>query len=204
MRAFCTILLSIPFMLFGQAKTAEQLTNQGLKKFNIERAEIQYVISGDAKGEEIMVFDSYGWKSLRNSTMTFELYGITSKQSLLEITNGDFVYRLNDEDSTYVVRKDLKWSQQATHKSPDQVSEAILFAMGGQQKTDSTLLDKTCQVWTFQGKAIQELWVWNGLVLKRKAKLGDRMIITTANSVEIDIESIETIFQIPSFYKEKN
>ncbi|MEQ9468382.1 MAG: hypothetical protein RLN88_13290 [Ekhidna sp.] len=203
MKASLFTLLSVPLLVFGQAKTAEELRAQDLKKYSIESAEITYEITGDAEGEEVMVFTDYGWTSLKQQTMTFELYGITSTQNVHEITDGDFIYRVNPEDSTYVVRKDFKWSQQASYKSPDQVSEAILFSMGGEQQSDSTLMDKTCQVWTFEGKAIQELWVWNGLVLKRKAKLGDRLIETTATEIKLDVSPNLILFTFPEYYTEQ-
>ncbi|MEQ8905180.1 hypothetical protein [Ekhidna sp.] len=203
MKSFINLLVLIPCLVFSQAKTAEELRAQDLKKYPIQSAEIKYEITGDADGEEFMVFTDYGWISLKQQTMTFELYGITSTQSVHEITDGDFVYRLNPDDSTYTIKKDYKWSQQASYKTPEQVSEAILFSMGGQQQADAALLDKKCQVWTFEGKAIQELWVWNGLVLKRKAKLGDRNIETTATEVKLDVSPNPILFTYPEFYKEK-
>ena len=150
-----------------------------------------------------MVFTDFGWTSLRQQTMTFELYGITRTQDIYEITDGDFVYRLNPQDSTYRVRKDNKWSQQASYKTPAQVSESILFSMGGVQQTDSLLMDKKCQVWTFEGKAIQELWIWNGVVLKRKARLGDQQIVTTATDIRLNVIPNPNLFTLPEYYKEK-
>lgn len=205
MKIISHLLLLLPFAAFTQAQTAEELRAQDLKKYAIQSAEITYEISGDAEGEERMIFEDYGWTSLRTRTMTFELYGISSTQTLVEMVDGDFVYRLSEDDSTYLLKKDYKWSQQASYKNPEQVSEAILFSMGGtQQPTDSTLMGKQCQVWTFQGKALQELWIWKGLVMKRKAKLGDRLIETTANKVEVDVTPLVGLFEIPSYYKEKN
>ena len=131
-------------------QTAEELRAKDLKKYAIERVEITYKIGGDATGEESLVFTDFGWNALKKRSMTFELYGITKTQIVNEITDGDFVYRLNPEDSTYRTRRDLKWSQQASYQTPDQVSESILFSMGGQQKADATLLGKTCQVWAFE------------------------------------------------------
>lgn len=203
MKSVISLLILIPFLSFSQAKTAKELRAQDLKKYAIESAEITYEISGDASGQESMVFTDYGWTSLKQQTMTFELYGITSTQSVYEITDGDFVYRLNEEDSTYTLKKDFKWSQQASYKTPDQVSEAILFSMGGQQAEDAMLLDKKCQVWTFDGKAIQELWVWNGLVLKRKIKLGDRNIAATATDVKLDVSPNPILFTFPEYYTEQ-
>ncbi|MEQ8627150.1 hypothetical protein [Ekhidna sp.] len=203
MKTFIHFLFLIPFLAFSQARTAEELRAQNLKKYSMESAEINYSITGDADGEEVMVFTDYGWTSLRQQTMTFELYGITRTQDIYEITDGDFVYRLNQEDSTYKVRKDVKWSQQASYKTPAQLSEAILFAIGGTQQADSLLMDKKCQVWTFEGKAIQELWVWNGVVLKRKAKLGDKQIVTTATEIKLDVSPNPILFTLPEYYSEQ-
>ncbi|MEP1031983.1 hypothetical protein [Ekhidna sp.] len=199
-----TILLTVvPFFGFSQAQNADKLRSQDLKKYEIKSAEIKYEISGDAEGQEMMTFDNYGWTSLRKQVMTFELYGITSTQTVYEITDGDLVYRLNPDDSTYLMKRDLKWSQQASYKNPSQVSEAILFSMGGTQQADSTLKGKSCQVWTFNGKAIQEMWIWKGLVMKRRAKLGDRNIVTVATEVNLDVAPGPAIFEIPDYFRIK-
>lgn len=203
MKILSVILAVIPFLSYSQALKADELGSKGLKKYEIKSATIKYRISGDAEGQEMMTFDNYGWTSLRQQEMTFELYGITSTQTVYEITDGDFVYRLNPDDSTYALRKDVKWSQQASYKDPSQVSEAILFSMGGTQQADSTLNGKTCQVWTFERKAIQEMWVWKGLVMKRKAKLGNRNIETIAVEVTLDTSPDPGLFMIPSYFKPK-
>lgn len=203
MKTLAFFLTIIPFIGYSQAQNATKLRSQNLKKYEIKSAEIKYKISGDAEGEEMMTFDEYGWKSLRQQEMTFELYGISSTQTVYEVTDGDYIYRLNLDDSTYQLRKDIKWSQQASYKSPGQVSEAILFSMGGSQQADSTLNSKTCQVWTFEGKAIKEMWIWKGLVLKRKAKLGDRNIITVATEVNIDISPDPSLFGFPDYFRPK-
>lgn len=204
MKIIFKALFLFPFIAFSQAQNAKELREKGLKKFEIESAEITYEITGDATGEEKMVFTDYGWTSLRQQTMTFELYGITSTQALYEIKDGDFVYRANPSDSTYMERKDYKWSQQASYKDPSQVSEAILFSMGGVQQADATHLDRTCQVWTFEGKAIQEMWIWKGVVLKRKAKLGDRLIETAATAVQLNVSPNPILFSFPEFYQKKD
>lgn len=203
MKTLILVLTLIPVFCHAQAQNATKLRSQGFKKYEIKSAEIKYDISGDATGQEMMTFDNYGWTSLRQQEMTFELYGITSTQVVYEVTDGDFVFRLNPNDSTYLLKKDFKWSQQASYKSPDQVSEAILFAMGGTQQTDSTLNGKTCQVWTFEGKAIQEMWIWKGLVMKRRAKLGDRKILTVATEVNLEVTPDPSMFNFPAYYRPK-
>ncbi|MEO9484145.1 MAG: hypothetical protein ABJG47_11885 [Ekhidna sp.] len=203
MRILTILLVLIPFLSFSQARNASDLRANDLKKYEIRSAQIMYEISGDAKGQEMMTFDNYGWTSLRQQEMTFELYGISSTQTVYEIIDGDFAYRLSPDDSTYLLRKDVKWSQQASYKDPSQVSEAILFSMGGTQQADSTLDGRKCQVWTFEGKAIKEMWIWRGLVLKRKAKLGDRNIETIATEVSVDISPEAALFSIPNYFRLK-
>lgn len=204
MKTLLFALLLSPALLLAQARNATELQAEGMKKYEDKNGQITYEITGDASGNETMIFDMNGWRSMRKQTMVFELYGIKTIQTLHEITDGDFVYRLNEGDSTYISRKDFKWSQQAAYKDPAATSEAILFSLGGTQVSDSTLLDKTCQVWTFEGKALQELWVWNGLVLKRKTKLGDRIIYSTANKVEIGFQPLPSAFEIPPYMQEKD
>ena len=203
MKTLILVLSIIPLFCYSQAQNTNELLSANLKKYEIRSGEIKYAISGDATGKETMTFDSYGWKSVRKQEMTFELYGIESTQSVYEIKDGDMVYRLNENDSSYSKKIDLKWSQQASYKEPDEVSEAILFSMGGTQQSDSTLNGRVCQVWTFERKAVQEMWIWKGLVLKRKAKLGNRNIISVATEISLEIEPNTELFQIPAYYEEK-
>jgi hypothetical protein len=202
MKSSLFILLLIPTITFSQAK-AKDLRAKDFKKYAMKSGSIEYEISGDATGSETLVFDDFGWTSLKKQTMNFELYGISSTQSVHEVTDGDFSYRLQPEDSTMSKRVDLKWSSIASYKSPDQLSEAILFSLGGTYASDSTLNDKVCQVWTFENKAMQEMWIWNGLVMKRKTKLGDRIVITTASKMEINVEVDPSQFIIPNYFVEK-
>jgi len=197
------ILLIAPILCNAQAKTADELINQDMKKYDLERLKVTYELSGGAEGAEMLVFEKYGWQSMRKQTMVFELYEIKTIQTLLEITDGDFIYRLNEGDSTMTTRNDYKWSQQASYKAPQDVSEAILFSMGGTHSSDTTLLNNKCQVWTFENKALQELWIWNGIMLKRKTKLGDQIIYTTATEIQKEFELGEGFFSIPTFMKEK-
>ena len=203
MRHYLLLLLMSPVLLFAQAKTAEELTQQGFKKYSQERIRVSYELSGDAKGAEVLVFEKYGWQSMRKQTMVFELYGIKTIQTLFEIIDGDFVYRLNEGDSTMTKKKDYKWSQQASYKSPKETSEAILFSLGGTYASDTTLLGKECQVWRFENKALQEIWIWEGIVLKRKTKLGDQIVYSTATEVTSDFESEPGFFLIPPYMREK-
>lgn len=203
MRFLCLFIFSIPGVLYSQAKNAEQLVDANLKKYNLRSGQVEYELSGDGEGAEVMAFDKDGWRSMRKQSMVFELYGIKTIQTLHEITDGDFVYRLNEGDSSMVSRKDYKWSQQASYKDPKDVSEAILFSMGGTYISDSTLLGKTCQVWTFENKAVQEMWLWEGLVLKRKTKLGEKIIYSTATNIKTDVIHEDILFEIPDYMKEK-
>lgn len=200
---YLLLVFVFPALCYSQAKTAEELRSDGYRKYNRERAKITYEISGDAEGAEIMVFDNFGWSSMRKQTMVFELYGIKTIQTLLEIHDGNHVYNLNQGDSTMVVKEDYKWSQYSPDKNPLDISQAILFSMGGTYLTDSTLLGKKCQVWAFENKAIQELWVWEGLTLKRKLRLGQQMIYTTAKNIQTDYKKEMNLFRIPDYVKKK-
>jgi len=193
------LFLLLPISLFSQ-QSSQQLQAEGIKKYNANSGKIEYEISGDAEGQEILLFDRNGWRSLKKQTITFELQGVKTLQTLHEITDGNNVYRLNGGDSTYITKTDFKWSQLATTNTPDDVSNEILFMLGGNHESDSTLLGKKCQVWTFPGKALNELWIWNQLVLKRKINLGDNLIITTATNINLNATISDDFFAIPSYF----
>lgn len=203
MRFLVSLLLTIPSLAFSQVSSSTALIEDGLKKYALENGSITYVISGDAEGEELFMFDRYGWRSMRKRTMQFELYGSQRSQTLHEISDGSLSYRIDHTDSTYRKRVDLKWTSQASRATPQQVSESILFGLGGTYKSDSVLLDKTCQVWTFEGKALKEMWIWEGLVLKRISKLGENNIITIASKIELNPIIEESAFDLPAIYQLK-
>ncbi|MEM7297802.1 MAG: hypothetical protein AAF391_06010 [Bacteroidota bacterium] len=93
MKTSLLALLLSPLLSFSQARTASELQNEGFKKYADQSGQIIYEIKGDASGDETMIFDTNGWRSMRKQTMVFELYGIKTIQTLHEITDGDFVYR---------------------------------------------------------------------------------------------------------------
>ena len=195
---FITCLL--PLFALGQ-KSSLELTEEGLKKYELEKAKIMYEITGGASGTETFLFERYGWRSVKRRNMEFELYDAQRNQRQHEVTDGNVVYRINHGDSTIQKRTDSKWTIALTTMTPQEASEDILFSMGGNYSADSVVLDRKCQVWTFEGKALQELWTWKGLVLKRKTKLGDNLITTTATSLNTDISIDILEYQIPDTYR---
>ena len=197
-------LLLSPAILMGQELRSEVLLNDQLKKYPIEKGSISYSISGDATGEEVFTFDRFGWRSQKKRSMAFELYGIESSQDQHEIVDGEVVFRLDPRDSTFRKRLDKRWSTMTPTMTPQQVSESILFSLGGSYNSDSTLQGKKCQVWIFENKKLQQMWIWNGLVLKRISMLGDKTIITTAVLVDLDIEVDDSIFIVPNIYTLKD
>lgn len=201
MRKLLYLLSLTPLLLLSQGKKSKDLFEQGLKKYENQSGSISYTVSGDAEGEEQFVFDRYGWRSLKKRKMNFVLYGIETEQVQHEVSDGEILYRIVHKDSTIRKRVDIKWSLNAASMAPDQASEAILFSLGGTHASDSLLLGKTCQVWTFKDRSLQELWIWKGLVLKRKSLLGDQKIVTTATDVSLDVKVDESLFSLPSGYQ---
>ena len=133
--------------------------------------------------------------------MEFENHGIKGKETQHEITDGKIVYRINHRDSTYRKRIDIRWSSLAAKMTPDKVSESLLFSLGGTQVTDSTLLNKKCQVWVFENRSLKEMWVWKGLVMKRISSLGEKNIITIAESIDLEAPISDDLFKLPSIYQ---
>ncbi|MEP1096519.1 MAG: hypothetical protein ABJG78_15495 [Cyclobacteriaceae bacterium] len=203
MKALLLLLSLLPSLAFCQTQTSNQLMEKGWKKYTLEKGSINYTISGDASGNEVFTFDRYGWRSLKKISMQFELYGAQRSQVLHETSDGGSIYRIDHSDSTYSKRIDFRWTTQASQVSPKQASEAILFGLGGTYNSDSVLLGQTCQVWTFENKALKQMWVWNGLVLKRISKLGENNITTTATEINLQPTIDAAIFEIPSTYQPK-
>ena len=194
--------LFFPSLIFAQ-QNSEQLVSKNFKKYSTEKGRITYQVSGNAEGEEVLLFDRNGWRSLKKQTIIFEHQGVKTLQTVHEITDGNHVYRLNGGDSTYTSRTDFRWTQLAATNTPGDTSNEILFMLGGDYVADSTLLDRPCQVWTFSRKSLQELWIWNQLVLKRKIKLGNNIIVTTAQEIDLDTTIDSKLFELPSYFTPK-
>ncbi len=203
MRISLSLIAVLPLFAICQQQSSQEMVDNGLKKYSLETGSISYEVSGDASGEEVFTFDRFGWRSLRKLAMQFELYGSERTQALHEISDGGTIYRINHSDSTYRKRVDVRWTSQPPGSTPQQASESILFNLGGTYNSDSVLLGKTCQVWTFNSKALKQMWVWKGLVLKRITQLGENTIVTTATKVELDPSIEASIFQLPTIYQLK-
>lgn len=197
-------LLLSPLLSFSQGKTSEELMASGLKKYAAQSGRITYTISGDATGTEVFSFDRFGWRSLKKRHMEFELGGKEKFQEQHEVSDGKLVYRINHSDSTYRKRMDIRWTTIATQMDPAATSDAIIQGIGGVYVGDSIYQDKTCKVWTFEGKSLKEMWVWEGLVLKRRSTLGEKEIITNADKIEIGIPIDDWFFRLPEGYEMKN
>lgn len=203
MRAFISLLLVLPFVAFSQGKTSQELMANGMKKYAAQSGRITYQISGDATGTEVFSFDRFGWRSLKKRHMEFELDGEEMFQEQHEVTDGKLVYRIEHSDSTYRKRMDIRWSTLAQQLDPAATSEAVIQGIGGIYVGDSTYQDKICKVWTFEGKSLKEMWTWEGLVLKRRSTLAEKVIITSADKIEIGIPIEEWFFRLPESYELK-
>lgn len=199
MRVAILISFLLPLLVVGQSPGSRGLVAKGLKKYAIEKGRITYTITGDASGEELFIFDRYGWRSLKKRTMDFELYGIKKVQTHHEISDGKDVYRVDHADSTYQKRTDVRWTSLASMMGPKEASESMLKSIGGWYHSDSVLLGKQCQVWTFENRALVEMWVHQGLVMKRIGKLGENLIITTATSIDFNRPVDERSFLLPAY-----
>ncbi len=198
MKVYWFILL-LPSFIVAQQRSSSELMGQGLQKYPLETAAITYAVSGNASGEETFTFDRFGWRSVKKASLKFELYGIESERSQNEVSDGEIAYRINHKDSTIRKRLDIRWSSQASSMTPQQVSESVLFSLGGSYASDSTLLGRKCQVWTFENRSLLEMWTWNGIPLKRKSKLGDQLIIATATKIDLEPTINPGTFKLPDY-----
>jgi hypothetical protein len=199
---FAFFLVSIN--LFSQGQGANEMILSGLKKYPFESGRLVYEISGGATGTEEFVFDAYGWRSFRAQKMDITLYDISETRSLYEVTDGENIFRLDVSDSTYMLRVDTKWTDELERfEDPERASASILFELGGNKVGDTTLLDKSCDIWQFNGEVLKELWLWKGLVFKRKVVIGDVEVLMTAKSYTLNEPVNTNNFLVPDFYKPK-
>lgn len=194
---FC-LLFSFPLLLCGQSTgNSDRLAEKLEGWFPLASGIVTYTLTGEASGKVTLYFDRNGWRMAEIKTLEYTRYGLTSSENTLDLTDGDYRYRVNIAEQKGEKSTDKTRSSLMGYKSR---AEALIGWMASEsgtlQRTDS-LLGKPCQVWGFAKGTTQEMWTWEGLPLKVVKRLPGLSYELTAVAIQENVPIPEVSFGLP-------
>jgi len=153
--------------------------------FEVESGKIVYELSGMMKGTEILYWDDWGNKQRKETNSVIEMMGFKQEEKSILITIGDEIYNLDPlkKTGTHVTNDMLAGK---TNEEKAEFGQQALEAMGGIQKSDESILGKTCEVWEIESVK-SKVWIWKQIALKSSVDLMNPPQVTTAIEIKIDI-----------------
>lgn len=189
MRLATYIIISFSYVcsVFAQEGNSETFVDEGLKRFTESKSgKIVYEITGDASGEMIYLFDSWGWVESTSRKMEYTLFGMKSEEDRIEFRDGDFTYNIDMKTSKGKQAKNKDTSDLLRYKSPRETIDAVNAKAGGTISGTDTVLNKEVNIWKFASGNTLELWEWKGIILKGKRKLSKVVYEFTATSIDLN------------------
>lgn len=174
---------------------SQELVDKNLKLLTIEKALIEFETEGQPGDTLILAFDRYGW---RQSQMEFGeklYYGIKTQINTRKITDGEVTIDLNLKDKKGQLKTDFTLPKLAAYKDTNELFEARMAKLQATKTGSETMLDRECQIWTYQSRGKQfQVWAWEGIILKHRSPSGT----ITATSIDTNPELDEMLFTVPN------
>ena len=180
------LLLCNFFTCLGQRGNYSALVAKDLKRVSMKSGMIEYKLSGDVKGTEVLYFDQWGWREKTIRKYTYSKYGISSDENRVELRNGDFTFRGNFKTGKGSATQNKLESSMLRYKSRAEVTQTIMESRNGTFVGEENILGKLCTVWEFPRGLTQKIWVHEGLILKQEQRIATLTIISTATNIQFD------------------
>ncbi|VXD10849.1 hypothetical protein [Marinoscillum sp. 108] len=198
MKPLMYVIFIIPMVCWSQLPgNSESINKKTPAKYPVQSGIISYTVSGGATGTATLYFDRNGWRALEHRTIQINRYGTMSTEDRKELTDGDYIFKINLTSGSGEKAKDERWSGLMTYKSNAQAFEAIMVSRGGSKVGMDTLLGKPCNKWAFEKGPVSHLWVWQGIPLKVIKKLPGLSYEQTAVSFTENPQIEEVTFTLP-------
>jgi len=190
-----TVVLSLATVI-----TSDFLGEESFKRYQIESGIIEYSLSGNRKGTEIVYFDDWGRREAKYSKTELSMMGITQKSNTLTLLDGVWIYNINLDGKTGTkmsnsMLKDL--SESSSDKDLTEVGEEMMVRMGGKKIGTEEIQGKMCDVWEIKNMNTKT-WVWKGVTLKTVTKMAGIETLSTAVRFEANAKVPEEKFAIPA------
>lgn len=199
LRMFWGIMMIVLLEGFPLSSQAGDLENT--KFYEIEQGRIDYTVSGVNNGTESMKWNNWGQKTVRRTTATMSMMGITRSIDQLMYTDGLWIYNVDETANTTTKMENPMLKDMAKQKDLDmkKVGTDFMKAMGGKIIGTKTILGKTCDMWEMK-QMMTKTCVWRGIPLITIAGMPGMEVTQTA--VDIKIGSIpDSQVTLPSHVK---
>ncbi|MCK5215282.1 MAG: hypothetical protein KAR05_08015 [Candidatus Omnitrophica bacterium] len=168
----------------------------GLKRYLIEKAVVEYQIRGSQIGAEVMYFDNWGMREVKYKNARRRKVGMENIMTLMK----DMIYYtvdLNKKIGTKIPNKLLEaLIQEFQAGEAEDLGSAWMKKMGGEKIGTEYVADKLCDIWHVE-KLGAKYWMWNWIPLRIKVRTGEELLMITATQVHEDVAIPEDKFKIP-------
>lgn len=165
---------------------ADEVLAQGYKRYDQEYGMIEYKITGDYPGREVIFFDKYGWLEGKESEM--KVMGTESKS--ITYLDGTWIINYTPESNfASKVRNPLfsSFLQNMDENNMSTVVERMMTEGGmGEKVGTENILGKNCTVWEMSSLK-SKVWVWKGITLQEETKMLGVNI--TKEAVKVDFSN---------------
>ena len=175
------------------------------KRYLVESGIIEYEMTGPQAGTETVYFDKWGWREAKYTNTILSIAGITRKENKLSLMDGDWIYQIDLERRTGTKIKNTLLPQfieaaRRKDQSMTDLGEEMLRKMGGQKIGTEEIAGKTCDIWETKNLGSKS-WVWRGVTLKTRVKMGGMEITSAAKSITDNASVPADKFAIPGDVK---
>ncbi|MEI6634511.1 MAG: hypothetical protein WCP22_11940 [Chlamydiota bacterium] len=164
-------------------------------KYPFKTAVVTYRISGSIQeGTQVLTIDDYGRKTRTERDTTLTLMGKKQKESIVEIDDGESLYRIDLVKKTgektpsfsRVAREMVQSMSPAQKKTLDDIGKELAKGRAAagivKQAGKGKVLGRECDVYEAMG---MKSWLWNNLPLKKESPSLGAMV---QEAVEINLD----------------
>ena len=170
----------------------QKKTSSKVKRYEIEKACVEYKIDGMLKGTETVYFVDWGNDELTIRDVVMEMGPMKQRTHTATYTKGDKIYTVDLATKKGTVMENPILDEMSEEEAK-QFGEEFLKQLGKEVGTEE-FLDRTCRVFEMEGLGSRVL-IWKNLALKADTGLGN--MTQTRTAVKITSEFDEKILGLP-------
>ena len=187
---------------------AEAGLPDGVRRYGLESAVIEYEISGWNTGHETLSFDRWGAREA--SVSRLDAHGMDPDRTLETVTEGAWVTTIDHAQRELFSMKAHVHHDAVLQEATDALAhgervdwgELTMRAYGCEPVGREPILGRSCQVWERETRAGHERsWLWEGILLKHERVMGDGTPRTyLAVRIEEQPALTDALFELPRSY----
>ncbi len=188
-------------IIFAASLSSEK--NSKYERYKIEKAEIEYKITGAVTGTETLIFDQFGMREKKETKGTVNQGGMLQQIHVANYILIDKAYDmtlLNKVGNEYSLQSMFDYADSLGKKNLLDLQYDMFVKNGFKVEDGEKILDKTTQKYVGPGGNVT-LWLWNNIPLKmsRKTPAGDMVVLATKLNQKPKID--KTTFDLPKDVK---